>query len=166
MNLTLRSSFPRLAVALVLLASLASFAFGASPALAQGGPGPDVHLQGLRGERLSDADLAQGTTIFVIWASWSPRSRDIVERVGPLVQRWGGKARVVMVNFQEDRQAVEGFLAGKNPGTPIFLDGDGAFSKKYAVATLPGLLVIKDGRVAYRGKLPDNPDDILASILG
>jgi thiol-disulfide isomerase/thioredoxin len=139
----------------------------AMPVRAQGGPGGGpVHLQGLRGERLSDGDLAQGTTIFVVWASWSPRSRDIVERVNPLAQRWGSKARVVMVNFQEDRQAVEGFLAGKNPSTPVFLDSDGAFSKRYSVATLPGMLVVKDGQVVYRGKLPDNPDQVLAEFLG
>jgi thiol-disulfide isomerase/thioredoxin len=125
----------------------------------------DFLLQGMGGERLSEADLAQGATIFVVWASWSPHSRDIVERVNPLVQRWSGKARVVTVNFQENQQAVQGFLAGKNLGTTVFLDADGAFSKKYAVATLPGLLIIKDGRVAYRGKLPDDPDRVIVEIL-
>ena len=143
-----------------LLAVLAGLA-GMAPASAQG-----LALQGLGGERLSEADLAQGATIFVVWASWSPHSRDIVARVNPLVQRWSGKARVVTVNFQEDRQAVQGFLNGKNLGAPVFLDSDGAFSKKYAVATLPGLLIIKDGRVAYRGKLPDDPDRVIVEILG
>jgi thiol-disulfide isomerase/thioredoxin len=133
----------------------------AVPAQAQG-----ALLQGLRGEQLSEADLAQGATIFIVWASWSPHSRGIVDRVNPIVQRWGGKARVVTVNFQEDRQAVEGFLAGKNLGAVVYLDADGAFSKKYAVATLPGLLIIKDGRVAYRGKLPDDPDRVIVEILG
>ncbi|MFP5286260.1 MAG: TlpA family protein disulfide reductase, partial [Thermoanaerobaculia bacterium] len=125
----------------------------------------DLGLQGLRGERISEADLAQGSTIFIVWASWSPHSRDVVGRVNQVAQRWGGKARVVTVNFQEDRGAVESFLAGKNLGTTVFLDADGAFSKKYAVATLPGLLVIKDGRVAFSGKLPADPDRILVELL-
>lgn len=125
----------------------------------------DLGLQGLRGERLSEADLAQGATIFIVWASWSPHSRNIVERVNPLVQRWSGKARVVTVNFQEERGAVEGFLAGKNLGAAVFLDSKGSFSKKYAVATLPGLLVVKDGRVAYRGRLPEDPDRVIVEIL-
>jgi len=142
------------------LALLAGFAGPLAPASAQGGV-----LQGLGGERLSEADLAQGTTIFIVWASWSPRSRDVVPRINQVAQRWGGKARVVTVNFQEDRGAVESFLAGKGMGATVFLDADGAFSKKYAVATLPGLLVVKDGRVAYRGKLPDDPDRVIAEIL-
>lgn len=146
------------------LVLLAVFAGLVAPVAAQG-PGPGPVLQGLGGERLSDADLAQGATIFIVWASWSPHSRDVVQRVNQVAQRWSGKARVVTVNFQEDRGAVESFLAGKNMGATVFLDADGAFSKRYAVATLPGLLIIKDGRVAYRGKLPDDPDRVIVEIL-
>jgi thiol-disulfide isomerase/thioredoxin len=105
-------------------------------------------------------------TIFVVWTSWSPHCRDIVERVNPLVQRWSGKARVVTLNFQDDRKAVEGFLAGKSFGTTVFLDGDGAFSKKYALTNLPGLLIIKDGKVVYKGKLPADPDRVIVEVLG
>ena len=149
-----------LALALTLLAGFAGLLAPLAPVAAQG-----AVLQGLGGERLSEADLAQGTTIFIVWASWSPRSRDVVPRINQVAQRWGSKARVVTVNFQEDRGAVESFLAGKGMGATVFLDADGAFSKKYAVATLPGLLVLKDGRVAYRGKLPDDPDRVIAEIL-
>lgn len=122
-------------------------------------------LSGLDGGRLTESDLARGTTIIVLWASWSPRCRDIVERVNPLAERWGGKARVVTVNFQEDRGAVEAFLRGKSLRAPVYLDGDGAFSKRHAVTTLPGLLVFVDGRVAYGGRLPEDPDRVLASAV-
>jgi thiol-disulfide isomerase/thioredoxin len=126
----------------------------------------NIRLQGLGGGQLTEADLARGTTIVIVWASWSPRSRDIVARVNPVAQRWGGRARVVTVNFQEERAAVEGFLSGKGLGATVFLDPDGAFSKKYALATLPGLLIIKDGQVAYRGKLPEDPDRVISEVLG
>jgi len=145
----------RHALAAALLAALA-----AAPLAAQG-----VRLQGLNGGELGEADLAHGSTVAVIWASWSPRSRDIVERVNPLAARWASQARVVTVNFQADRPAVERFLAGKGLAAPVFLDADGAFSKKYAVATLPGLLVVKDGQVTYRGKLPDDPDRVIGEAL-
>ena len=126
----------------------------------------NIRLQGLGGEQLAEADLVRGTTIVVLWASWSPRSRDIAARVNPLASRWGGRARVVTVNFQEDRAAVEKFLAGKDFGATVFLDPDGAFSKKYAMATLPGLLILKDGQVVYRGKLPETPDQVIGEFLG
>ncbi len=145
---------PALAVSAMLLSG------GLSPAAAQG-----VALQGLGGERLSEADLSQGSTIVVVWASWSPRSRDIVGRVNSLVDKWGGKARVVTVNFQDERSNVERFLTGKGLNAPVFLDLEGTFSKKYAVATLPGLLIVKNGRVVFSGKLPDDPDRTIAERL-
>jgi thiol-disulfide isomerase/thioredoxin len=125
----------------------------------------DVSLSCLSGARLNDADLTRGTTIIVVWASWSPRSRDIVERVNPLAGRWGSRARVLTVNFQEDRAAVDAFLRGRDLGAPICMDTDGAFSRKYNVATLPGLLIVKDGQPAYRGKLPDDADRLIADLL-
>jgi len=142
------------AVALLLLPLLAA------PAEAQGA------LRGLGGETLSEASLSRGTTIIVVWASWSPRGKDITDRVNRIAGRWGSDARVVTVNFQEDRATVEGFLRGKNLRVPVFLDLDGSFSKKNAVTNLPGLLVIKDGNTAFRGKLPDDPDGVISEILG
>lgn len=146
---------------LVAILAVLCLAVVAAPVFAQ-----DIRLQGLGGERLADSDLARGTTIVIVWASWSPRSRDIVARVNPVAQRWGSQARVVTVNFQEERGAVESFLSGKGLGAAVFLDPDGAFSKKYAMATLPGLLIIKDGQVVYRGKLPDDPDRVIGEFLG
>ena len=141
-----------------LLMAVAGLGCLSGPAAAQG-------LGGLRGERLAEADLAQGTTIVVVWASWSPHSRDIVERVNPIASRWGGQARVVTVNFQEDRGAVERFLSGKNLSAPVFLDTDGSFSKKHTVVNLPGLLILRDGQPVFRGKLPDDPDRVIADAL-
>ncbi len=155
---TLRSLLPILSL---LLGTLLFVAVTAASAAGQG-----LRLHGLKGEQLGESDLAQGTSIVVIWASWSPRSRDIVERVNPIAQRWGGRARVMTVNFQEDAPAVQGFLAGKSLAVPVFLDSDGAFSKKYAIATLPGLLIVKDGQVVYRGKLPDDPERTIVEFLG
>lgn len=148
---------PLCLVAILCLAVVAA----AVPVSAQ-----NINLQGLGGERLAESDLARGTTIVILWASWSPRSRDIVARVNPLAERWGGKARVVTVSFQEERGAVESFLSGKGLGAPVFLDSDGTFSKKYALAFIPGLLIIKDGQVVYRGKLPDDPDRVIGEFLG
>jgi thiol-disulfide isomerase/thioredoxin len=125
----------------------------------------DIHMVSMGGERLNDADLAKGVTIVVVWATWSPRSRDIVERVKPLAGRWGARGRFVTVDFEEERPAIEAFLAGRSMAAPVFLDTDGAFSKKYAIATLPGLLVVKEGKVVYRGKLPDDPDRLISDLL-
>lgn len=150
----------RTAIALLLSIALVAAALPV-PAAAQG-----LTLRGLGGETLREADLGRGSTIVVVWASWSPRGKDIDGKVNALVERWGGRARVITVNFQEDEATVREFLAGKNLRAPVFLDPDGAFSKKNAVTNLPGLLVIKDGETAYRGKLPDDPNSVISPILG
>lgn len=126
----------------------------------------DLRLPGLTGGSLSESELDRGTSVVIVWASWSPRGRDIVPRVNAIASRWGGQARVVTVNFQEDRATVQQFLADKDLRVPVYLDTEGTFSKKNAVTNLPGLLVIKNGEIAFRGKLPDDPDSILAEILG
>lgn len=126
----------------------------------------DIRLPGLSGGELQGSQLDQGTTIVVVWASWSPRCRDIVSRVRQLQERWGSRARVVTVSFQEDRAAVSDFLASSPMPVPVYLDRDGVFSKKYSVTTLPGLVVIQDGRTSYRGRLPDDPNRLLADVLG
>lgn len=154
-----RSLAPRLGMAVLALV-LALTVGTADFARAQ-----EISLGCLGGARLNESDLARGTTIIVVWASWSPRSRDIVERVQPLTSRWGGRARVLTVNFQEDGAAAERFLAGRSLGAPVCMDPDGVFSRKYNVATLPGLLIIKDGQVAHRGKLTDDADRVIAGLL-
>lgn len=123
-------------------------------------------LPGLRGSGLRAADLANGNAILVVWTSWSPRCRDIVERVNALQQRWGGQARVFAVNFNEDRAEVERFLQGKAINVPVVLDADGSLSKRNAITVLPGLILVQDGKITYAGKLPDAPDSLLAGRLG
>jgi thiol-disulfide isomerase/thioredoxin len=147
-------AFAALAVLTLMLAPLAA------PAAAQ-----DFNLSCQGGSRLSDAEMARGATVVVVWASWSPRSHDIAERVSALASRWGSRARVVTVNFQEDQATVDRFLAGKKLGAPVCMDPEGSFCRKFNVAALPGLLVIKDGQVVHHGKLADDADQVLAGVL-
>lgn len=122
-------------------------------------------LPGLAGGALTASDVAQGSTVFVVWAGWSPRCHDIVERSNALVSKWGGRARIVLVDFQEDATEVSRFLAGKRPQAPVYLDPDGAFAKRHQVTTLPGLVVYHDGAVTYQGRLPDDVERVLGDML-
>lgn len=133
------------------------------PVLAEARP---FRLEGLRSGEVQPAELLQGNVIVIVWASWSPRCRDIVERSNAVVDRWGDRARVLSVVFQEDPETVERFLAGKRSRVPIFLDRDGAFSKRHTVTHLPGLLIFRDGDTGFSGRLPNNPDSLIEQTLG
>jgi len=103
--------------------------------------------------------------MLVVWASWSPRCRDIVERVNELAARWQGKAKVVAVNFGEERGAVDSFLSAKTFSVPVYLDGDGEFTRAQSVTNLPGLVVFAHGEMVYHGKLPADPDGLLRDLV-
>jgi thiol-disulfide isomerase/thioredoxin len=127
---------------------------------AQGGA-----LPGLHGGQLSAADLAQGTQIVVVWASWSPRCRDISPRVNQLAQKFSGQARVITVDFQEEAPAVEEFLRQNPLEAPVYLDRDGEFSKGHAITALPGLIVVRKGEVLFQGRLAAEAEAQIRELL-
>ena len=146
----------------LVLGLLLALVMAGAPATAQ----EEWRLPGLAGGALTSREVASGTTIVVLWAGWSPRCQDVVERTNRLVGKWGGSARVALVDFQEEAAEVQSFLAGKDPQAPVYLDADGAFAKRYALANLPGLLLLRDGAVLYSGRLPDDADRLIEDALG
>lgn len=148
-----------LAVALGALLTLALFPAGSAEA-------EGLVLPGLAGDRLSEAELDSGVTIVVVWASWSPRCRDIGPRVNELASGWKGRARVVTVSFQEESGAAREFRDRQQLRSPVFLDTDAAFSKKHGVTSLPFLLVFRNGESLFAGKLPADAAPTLSRLLG
>lgn len=142
----------------VALALLLAAAAGAAQA-----QGPSIACAD--GGSLSLAEVEQGTTIAVFWASWSPRSRDVFERINAIAGKWGGQARVVAINYQEDPGEVRRFLAGRKANAPVCFDVDGSFSKKFKVSTLPVLLILKNGSPAGQGRLGDDADSVIAEAI-
>jgi len=125
----------------------------------------NLRLAGLEGGALTSSDLERGTHVLVVWASWSPRCRDIVGRVNALAGRWSSGARVATIDFQEDPETVSRFLRGQGLRVPVYLDRDGEASKSLAVTALPGLVVSRDGEILYQGRLPADPDALLEDLL-
>ncbi len=152
---------PRRASLLVLLAlSLLLPPRGAAQS------GDRIVLPGVDGGQLTEADFRRGATVLVVWASWSPRCRDVAARLQTLERVWSSRARVASVVFQEEPEQVRRFLAGADLRSAVYLDTTGAFSKTHAVTALPSLLVFKDGQAVFRGRLPTAPDPVIARALG
>lgn len=121
-------------------------------------------LTDLQGGRLQPGEFGRGAVIAVFMATWSPRCRDVVSRAEKIQRRWGDRARVVLVSFQEDAATVREFVGETE--IPVYLDPEAAYSKQHSITFLPGLLVLTDGAVAFRGRLGSDPDGVLAQILG
>jgi len=145
-------------VALTLL--LGAFACQAGAA-----SGSKLQIKGLDRGSLSDSDLNSGTSILIFFAGWSPRCRDVVERANQIQGKWGEKARVGLIDFQESEADIRSFLKGANTTVPVYLDSDGEFSKRFAVTQLPYLLIMREGKVLSQGRLPEDADKAIASAL-
>ncbi len=127
----------------------------------------ELQLPGLDGGQLTEGDLQKGTHIVVFWTSWAPRGRDVVERVNALSKRWGNRANVITINFQEDAATVRSFLQDKAAlEAKVYLDARGDLSKKYRVNSAPWLLILKDGSTAFSEKLPEDPDPLVTQVMG
>jgi thiol-disulfide isomerase/thioredoxin len=144
----------------LLLVPLAAVLGGARPATAQ-----EMTLPGLSGGQLREGDLRRGDVVAVVWASWPPRCRDVVEKLNAIEGRWGSQARVISINYQESRGDVERFLAGKSLRVPVYLDTEGEFSKKYSKPNLPVLLVFGGGEQVVKTALPDDPNPTIQGAL-
>ena len=122
-------------------------------------------LPGLDREPLTAADLERGATLIVVWASWSPRCRNIGDQIDRLAKTWSDRARVASVVFQEPAEKIREVVAATGPQAPVYLDLSGDFSKQHAVTTLPMLLIFRDGALAFRGKLGASPDPVIERVL-
>lgn len=146
---------------LALVVACVAGAAMAGPAAAD-----EIVLSGLGGGQLAEGDLARGSAILVVWASKSPACADIVPRLNRLAGEWSSQATVASMVMKEDSETVTAFLAGKGLKPPVYLDAGGALSKKHGVNELPSLLIFKEGRLAFSGKLPPNPDPVIRQSLG
>lgn len=128
--------------------------------------GRQYKLDALNGGSLGPGELSKGVYIAIVFASWSPRGKDVVDQANRIHDQWGSQAKVIMVDFQEDPADVQAFLGGKNSKPQVYLDRDGSFSKRYSVTHLPGLLILKDGSAAFSGRLTRDSNTVIAQTLG
>lgn len=122
-------------------------------------------LPGVDHPPLTVSDLEHGTTLLVVWASWSPRCRDVAARIDRLAETWSDQARVASVVFQEDPEVIREVILRSRLNTPVYLDLTGDFSQHHAVTTLPMLLIFRAGELVFRGKLSANPDAVIERII-
>ena len=148
-----------------IIALALTLGFGAFACQADAAGNSKLTIKGLERGSLSDADLQKGTTILVVFAGWSPRCRDVIERVNEIQGKWGSRARIGLVDFQESESDIRGFLANRKTSVPVYLDSDGEFSKRYAVTQLPYLLIIRDGKILSQGRLPEDADRAISTAL-
>jgi len=149
----LRCCLPLFAACLLLAVVPAAAAFKYAEV---GQRAPDFGLQDLKGEpvRLQDR-LGPKALAVVFWATWSPRSRSMLDDLEKLyVQRKAQGLEVLAVNVDhehlgdEDRRAVEELAAGWS--FPTLVDEGLSTYYAYGVVATPSLALLDDkGEIRY-----------------
>lgn len=75
-----------------------------------------------------DAAVAEGITLIDFWAEWCGPCKMVAPTVDELAAEYEGKAKVVKINIDEE----------------------GALAERFAVNSIPTLLIVKDGEEAKR----------------
>jgi thioredoxin-like negative regulator of GroEL len=118
-----------------------------------GQPPPAFTLKGLDGAERTSGDLLKDrVSVILLWATWSPRSLEVLVDLEKLVQELGPeKLQVIAINaeHQQISRSDEDIIAGaiKKAGSSALVlidDGLVAFSA-YGTMALPSMIVIDEG---------------------
>ncbi len=119
---------------------------------------PAFSLKDLGGREWKSAEVyGRGATVVVFWATWSPRSSEVILDLEALRAKIGPeKLQVVTVNCEHpaisaaDREAIASFAKKSGFSGPVLVDDGLVAFNEYGAMALPSTLVLgADGKVAY-----------------
>lgn len=149
------------ATLLLLLGSVAALPRGAAAAFKHvevGQSPPAFSLKDLEGRDFeSAAHLGSGVAVLVFWATWSPRSGEILADLEKLRAELGPeRLQVIAINAEHlaigaaDREAIRAVVAGTHSSATILLDEGLVAFNDFGTMALPSSLVLDAaGRVTY-----------------
>jgi thioredoxin-like negative regulator of GroEL len=121
-------------------------------------PPPDLALKDLSGKEWHNADLfGKGVTVAVFWATWSPRSPEVLRDLEALRTELGPeKFQLISVNCEHisitamDREAIAATAKTVGLTGPVLIDDGLVAFNAYGAVALPSTLVVgADGKVAF-----------------
>ena len=121
-------------------------------------PPPAFALKDTSGKEWKSADVfGKGATVVIFWATWSPRSSEVIGDLEALRTKIGPeKIQVVTVNCEHpsispaDRENVAAIAKQAGYSGPVLLDDGLIAFNDYGTMALPSTLVVAaDGKVSY-----------------
>lgn len=119
---------------------------------------PAFALKDTTGRELKSAEIyGRGATVLIFWATWSPRSAEVIRDLEALRAKIGPeKVQVVTVNCEHpaitaaDREAIAAVAKQLGFSSPALVDDGLVVFNQYGAMALPSTLVVgADGKVSY-----------------
>lgn len=136
----------------------------ANSSLPVGQTAPDFELAALNGGSLRLSDFRGQPVLLTFSASWCPDCNLEAPMLQALHER-GGNLAILMVDMEEDRDAVLGFADEYGFTFPIGLDYDGAVSKDYQIWAIPTNLLIDENGVIRARIIEQVTEEKLEAML-
>ncbi len=112
---------------------------------------PDFELESLTGERVRLSALRGKPVLLNFWASWCPPCRKEMPDLQEFFGQYGTKIHVIGINWNDQRETVQGFLEEYGITYTNLLDTHGKVFVLYELTGLPtSFFIDEDGII--RGK--------------
>jgi thiol-disulfide isomerase/thioredoxin len=138
------------------------------------GKAVEIGARGLDGREVTLPVRGARATVVDFWATWCEPCRDQLPALGRLAADWRAQGvQVYAISFDEDRAAVEEFVARTAVGVPVLWDKGGAtLAERLELTRLPTTLVVDAGgvvravHVGYEREQGSALEDELRRIIG
>ena len=117
-----------------------------------------------------DCDLSDGkATLLVFWEEWCPHCKREVPKVEELYKNYKDQGLQVVGLTKITRSATEEkvtqFISDKALSYPMAKEKDGSMSSYFNVSGIPAAVVVKDGKVVWRGHPARLSEDMIKGWL-
>lgn len=115
---------------------------------------PSFTATDIHGNAVSSAQLAHGLAVITVYASWNYESLDQLRRLKALRRQKGGRFQVATFSIDASKNECTNSLQIDTITWPVVCDGrmfEGDVIQRLGLNTVPGNVLLKDGRVIARG---------------
>ncbi len=116
-------------------------------------PIPTFTAYSTNGRLVSSSDLMSGTAVIITWASWSFDSMNMLRQVKQQLQGTGGRVKVVSISVDASKTDCKNAIQRDSLPWPNVCDEmmlESKPVKQLALFSVPGNLVVKNGRIIAR----------------
>ncbi|MBL8287756.1 MAG: TlpA family protein disulfide reductase [Rubrivivax sp.] len=131
--------------------ALAAAAPRVHAAVAPSMPAPDFTLRSAEGGNLRLGELRGRVVLVNFWATWCGPCKIEMPHLNRLYEKYRGAGFVLLgVNIDEDPKQAVALATRLNLKFPVLFDTDKAVSRRYALDSMPGTVLIdRDGKVRH-----------------